>query len=356
MASVFSFVNGVVFRKSIQKNIFLTLLSVCLFSDYVAAAESESVKDEITVEQVDSSDAMSVPKVSSINATTKVKKKLFPGSWSSTLDYTYMSFKGTQAATDGTSELYDFDDVQVDLQSFTLKYSPSPLVSYSLVATHQVNYAETKFYGQWYSDRTQGISDTLLKRTEVFVLPKQQMIILDVGLYLPTGSIDEKNQSAPAYNYPYNMQLGSGTFDPMVMAMYLKTFGTKHQLGGFGLARIRTGETNKNDYHLGNDWTTAIWYSYLLNQYLTPGIKLNYRSIEGLSGLDPLIPDMREMHFYYNTRAFWDLTPTLTAKYPIGKNVSLQAMVGVPVWQRFSNIDSVEVSTRWYGQFGITVQ
>lgn len=283
----------------------------------------------------------------------KPKSKWLSGAWSSQLDYYYFTFQGTRPAN---GNIYDFEDVQLDLQSFTLKYAPSPLVSYSLVATHQTNYAETYFAGILYRDRTQGLSDTLLKRTEVFVLPKQQIFILDLGLYLPTGSINEKNQNNTAFNYPYNMQLGSGTVDPMLSVIYLKTLKAKHQLGGLGLARLRTGETNRNGYHLGNDWTAAVWYSYLLNSYLTPSLKLNYRSIEGLNGVDPLIGRNIFMEFYHNTRSVWDITPTLTAKIPVSKTVSVQALLALPVWQRFSNIDDVEVETQWYGQLGVVIQ
>jgi hypothetical protein len=284
---------------------------------------------------------------------TSQNRKLLPENWTSTLDYMYFSFQGVRPAN---GNIYDFEDVQLDLQMFTLKYAASPLVSYSAVATYQTNYAETYFLGDLYEDRTHGISDTLIKRTQVFVLPAQQLFILDVGLYLPTGSINERNQNNTAFNYPYNMQLGSGTFDPMVTTIYMKSFGAKHQLGALGLARLRTGEINRNGYRLGNDWTAGLWYSYLLNSYLTPSLKLNYRSIEGLSGVDPLITRNIFMEFYHNTRSVWDLTPTLAAKIPITKNITAQALLALPVWQRFSNIDDVEVETNWYGQLGIAIQ
>lgn len=294
--------------------------------------------------------------------TQSESKAWLGGNFSSSLDYIYFSFQGTQAAK---GNIYDFEDVQLDLQMFTLKYSPSSLVSYSLVATYQTNYAETYFDGYLFSDRTHGLSDTLLKRTQVFVLPAQQVVILEGGIYLPTGSINEKNQSNVAFNYPYNMQLGSGTIDPMVTAIYIKTLASKHQFGALGLARLRTGENNSNGYHLGHDWTGGLWYSYLLNPFITPSLKLNYRSIEGVSGMDPLLrgntPESialydRYMNFYHNTRSVWDFTPAINFKYPIAKHVTAQALVGLPVWQKFNNVDHVEVETQWYGQLGITVQ
>lgn len=322
------------------KDIFLKVMSVCFFLFGSTEFSLARGKDNKSVAQE-----------------KDVKKKFLNGDWATTLEYMYFSFEGTKAAN---GNIYDFEDVNLDLQMFTLKYSPTPFVSYSAVATYQTNYAETYFAGLLYEDRTHGISDTLIKRTEVFILPRQQMVILDLGLYLPTGSIDEVNQNNTAYNYPYNMQLGSGTFDPLVTAIYLKNLGPAHQVGALGLARLRTGETNKNGYHLGNDWTAGLWYSYtkrFANSIaITPSLKLNYRSIEGLSGVDPRITRNIFMEFYHNTRSVWDVTPTLASTIPISKHVSLQALVALPLWQKFSNIDDVEVETNWYGQVGLTIQ
>lgn len=291
------------------------------------------------------------------------QNKWYQGKWSPSLDYIYFAFEGTRPAN---GNIYEFEDVTLNLQTFSLKFTPnnSPFVSYSLVATHQEIYAETRFGipggGSFLSkDLTNGLSDSLIKRSQVFLLPSQQILVLDAGVYLPTGSINERSKfpGAEMFNYPYNMQLGSGTFDPMLSLVYLKTLGGIHQLGGLGLARIRTGENNRNGYHLGNDWTAAIWYSMLANKYVTPTVKLNYRSIEGLQGGDPLIPNINNaMDFYFNTRSVWDVTPSLTAKYPVTSNLSVNAMFALPVWQRFSNIDDVELEARWYAQLGISYQ
>lgn len=291
------------------------------------------------------------------------KKKWYQGSWSPALDYTYFSFEGTRPAN---GDLYEFEDVTLNLQTFALKFTPasSPLVSYSLMATHQEIYAETRFLtpqGVKYlsKDLTNGLADTLIKRTQTFILSQQQLLIFEAGVFLPTGSINERSKfpGAEQFNYPYNMQLGSGTFDPMLSLIYLKSFQAIHQFGGLGLARLRTGETNRNGYHLGNDWTASLWYALLINPYVTPSLKLNYRSIEGLQGGDPLIPNSTgAMNFYFNTRSVWDVTPSLTAKLPLSSRLNLNAMVSVPVYQRFSNIDDVELEARWYAQVGLSYQ
>ncbi len=314
-----------------------------------------NIKNSFAEEQ--NKNSSSAPQAQVLN-----KNKWYQGAFSSSLDYMYFSFQGTRPANEN---LYDFEDVTLNLQTFSLKYTPtvSPFVSYSLVATNQEIYAETRFAipgGSFLSkDLTNGLTDTLLKRSQVFLLPQQQVLVFESGAYLPTGSINERSEfpGAESFNYPYNMQLGSGTFDPMLSLVYLKNIGSIHQLGGLGLARIRTGEINRNGYHLGNDWTAGVWYSLLVNKYITPMLKLNYRSIEGLVGGDSLIPNINKaMDFYFNTRSVWDVTPMVTAKIPISNHINLNAMIAIPVWQKFSNIDDVELSTQWYGQLGLSYQ
>lgn len=264
-------------------------------------------------------------------------------------DQMYYAFEGTRPA-DGN--IYAFDDVSLDMQLLTLKYTASPFLSFSVIGTRINNYAETYFSGVLYSDRAEGMGDTLVKVTKTFLLPDHSLLIFDGGVSLPTGSINKKNANAPQFNYPYNMQLGSGTFDPLLTLMYLKHFKTKHQLGLLGLSKIRTG-TNSNSYRLGNEYQGSLWYSYLWTSYLTPMAKLSFKNTQGLSGVDPLIGRNIYMEFYHNSRDYWDFTLSLNSSIKLTKYFKLQGMLALPVWQGFNNIDNVEVEAKWYGSLGL---
>ncbi len=76
---------------------------------------------------------------------------------------------------------------------------------------------------------SQGMADTMLMTkyrlyTDDPLIPTSQVSLL-LGLVLPTGSIDEKNKDHPVDArkkelLPYGMQLGGGTFDPVVGILY----------------------------------------------------------------------------------------------------------------------------------------
>lgn len=77
--------------------------------------------------------------------------------------------------------------------------------------------------------KSSGMGDTMLMTkyrlfTDDPLIPRRQASLL-VGLSLPTGSIDEKNEDHPlalrqVEQLPYAMQLGSGTFDPTLGLLY----------------------------------------------------------------------------------------------------------------------------------------
>ena len=71
---------------------------------------------------------------------------------------------------------------------------------------------------------------------------------LNLGLSLPTGSIDEKHTSGNTLGY--GMQLGSGTYEFHPAITYLaqtQSYSYGAQIGGV----LRIGE-NDQDYTLGN--------------------------------------------------------------------------------------------------------
>lgn len=277
------------------------------------------------------------------------------------LDQYYYAFKGTKPAN---GDIYDFEDVSLNMQLLTLKYKYSPTLSFNLIGAFINNYAETYFNEAipnfLFKDRTKGFGDTLLKSTKLFILPDTSLLILEAGLSLPTGSIDEKSQYDPngVINYPYNMQLGSGTLDPVLSAIYMRHYNYKHQVGALAFAKIRTGR-NSNEYRLGNEYISSLWYSYLWKTYLTPMAKLSVKHNDGQNGYDPTIgsPDtVHAMRFYHHSRDYFDLTFSLNSKVPLTKHLKLQAMLALPVWQEFINYDDIELEARWYGMVGLVVE
>ena len=106
-----------------------------------------------------------------------------------------------------------------------------------------------------------GIADTMLMtKYRLFaddpLIPTRQ-VSLFVGLSLPTGSIDEKNDNHPSPAVqnellPYGMQLGSGTYDPSIGLLY-QASESPWWWGVNGVYTARLYD-NKRDYRLGDEF------------------------------------------------------------------------------------------------------
>ena len=114
-------------------------------------------------------------------------------------------------------------------------------------------------------------------------------IHLNVGLSIPTGSIDEKSGTN---TLGYGMQLGSGTWDFHPAITYLgqtESYSYGGQLGGI----LRIGE-NDQDYTLGNKFCASLWGARIITDFLSASAKLDYSSQDEVDGSDSRL-DARNM-------------------------------------------------------------
>jgi len=105
---------------------------------------------------------------------------------------------------------------------------------------------------------------------------------LNLGLSLPTGSIDEKHTNGNTLGY--GMQLGSGTYDFHPAITYLAqtdNYSYGAQLGGI----LRIGE-NDQDYTLGNKFEATLWGARKITDSLSASAKFDYSSQSKVDGED----------------------------------------------------------------------
>ncbi len=113
---------------------------------------------------------------------------------------------------------------------------------------------------------------------------------LNLGVSLPTGSIDEKDAMSRLLGY--GMQLGSGTYDFHPAITYLAqtdNYSYGAQLGGI----LRIGE-NDQDYTLGNKFGAALWGARKITDSLSASAKLDYSTQSEIDGSDTRL-DARNM-------------------------------------------------------------
>ena len=117
-----------------------------------------------------------------------------------------------------------------------------------------------------------------------FPTPGRQLQ-LSAGLSLPTGQTD-KRDDAPAGNIklPYPMQLGSGTFDPILGV----TYTGKSDAWSWGTQVKTTLRFGKNDegYRLGHEYTASMWAIKSLRGNLSASFKLSGKSWGNVRGRD----------------------------------------------------------------------
>lgn len=141
-----------------------------------------------------------------------------------------------------------------------------------------------------------------------------------LGLSLPTGSIDEEDDTPMGddMHLPYSMQLGSGTFDLKPSITYLGT-ATDMSWGVQAAAVLRLGE-NDNDYTLGNRSQLTAWCAYNKHKAATFTARLDFQQWGNIDGADSELTMMPTM----NPNADPDLRGGSRLDFGLGLNSTIQ--------------------------------
>lgn len=131
-------------------------------------------------------------------------------------------------------------------------------------------------------NHAKGVGDAKFTGLYSLVKNKTERLHLNLGVSLPSGSIKEKNASGTKLGY--NMQLGSGTYDPILGATYVKNFNG-FSWGTQFLSNIRMGK-NSQGYRLGNEYNLTSYIAKNLNQYSSLSFRINGKKWGDIKGQD----------------------------------------------------------------------
>jgi len=140
---------------------------------------------------------------------------------------------------------------------------------------------------------TSGWSDTTVSGLVRLVDREEAKLHAIVGVSLPTGSTDEVGQiltpmnMQPTVRLPYPMQLGSGTYDPILGLSY-SGFGERWAWGAQWRTTFRTSD-NDDGYELGDETRVTGWLSYLFSDPVSASLRVEQYDRGNISGIDPLI-------------------------------------------------------------------
>jgi hypothetical protein len=112
----------------------------------------------------------------------------------------------------------------------------------------------------------------------------RQHIHLNLGISLPTGSIDERDPLP----LPFPMQTGSGTYDLKPGLTYLG-HSDRASWGAQVLGTVRLDE-NDNGYTLGDGLGTTGWTAYPLCRWASLSFRLTWEWMDAIDGENEDLP------------------------------------------------------------------
>ena len=222
------------------------------------------------------------------------------GDWMISYRFNTMNMGGNRKGTSEVSAeqvLNDFmvspTEMTMHMHMFGLMYGKSDdftlmgMLPYTLISMDHMNRMGARF-----STESEGIGDVKLTGLYTIYEQGQMKLLLNAGLSLPTGSIDERDgtPSGADQKLPYPMQLGSGTYDMMPGITYTDMHGDWFW-GGQLNAVIRPGK-NDNDYVLGNRYGLTAWGARKLADYARASFRLDGEVWENIYGADPELNPM----------------------------------------------------------------
>lgn len=236
-------------------------------------------------------------------------------------------------------------DMTMDMHMFMLMYHTRDYMLMGMLHYMSNDMEMLSTDGTKSTMSSKGIADTVL--TAEFRGPFK--LFFEVGLSLPTGSIDERGPMThtaslfdPDAKYPYGMQLGSGTRDYIQGIAYKDA--SSHYSWGVKYEYIGRVEKNKLDYKLGDVLKLDGWFTLNHTSSMSTTFKLHGKSqgqIEGADQeLDPTMSPAMDPLNYGGKR----LDVGVKFKYENQRMTSVSAELTFPVLQ---DLYGPQMQTQW---------
>ena len=218
------------------------------------------------------------------------------GEWMLGYSYMHMSMEGNRDGTSrlSTSDVFDQGyrvaptDMDMDMHMFGLMYGVTDrITAMVMLPRKELTMRHVTMAGMNFSTESSGLGDLSVAGVySLFSRPRHQMD-LTVGLYFPTGATDQTDATpmGPDQKLPYPMQLGSGTYDPLVGFTYTGT--TDLWSGGAHLSHLfRLGE-NDEGYTLGERTLFDAWIVRQWKSRYSASVRIHGETWGNIDGADP---------------------------------------------------------------------
>ena len=275
------------------------------------------------------------------------------------VSYSYYHFD-LEGRTAANTKIYAFGKSAVDFHLLTATWLYNPKWTLLTFVPYTKTMVETIYEPKGVNfktkDYTGGLGDVRLMAVTPLSVNPLHTTMADIGVTLPTGSIDQYFTSAPNQRAAYNMQPGSGTVDLLAGATVTNTMADFVSTAR-GQITVRGGR-NANGYNLGNEFQTKLTSFYQMHAF-SAGAVANYKVREAINGRDEkyelnnayvgtagIAGDGHQ--YYHGTQANWDANAVVKFQTPPVGIVSALFEVGIPVWQGSANKDDVQLDVNYY--------
>ena len=278
------------------------------------------------------------------------------GGWMLSYRYMHMNMDGNRDGTGrvGTQEVLDDFmvaplDMTMDMHMLGAMYGLTDTVTLMAMIPYLDKSMDHRTrMGVTFTTDAEGFGDAKLTALFTMFDNGAHHVHLGAGLSLPTGSIDEKDDTpaGPDQQLPYPMQLGSGTFDLMPGLTYLGNSGA-WSWGGQVLATLRLGD-NDRDYSLGDSFDLTAWLARQLGPLFSASLRAKasfWGDIDGADkDLNPMMVPTADPDRRGGSRV--DILAGLSLQGPNGplQGHSLSLELGFPVYQK---LDGPQLETDW---------
>jgi len=298
------------------------------------------------------------------------------GMWMVTYKFMHMNMSGLRA---GTSDVdlssvgfkrdkpYNYmmipTDMTMDMHMFMLMYGITDRLTVMAMANYLVNSMDMlmdmgpgKMITREDPMTTRGIGDTEIRG----IYKINKYLNGSLGLSLPTGDITKTVvMMRKTYRAPYDMQLGSGTYDLKPALTYSAlSDDAKWNWGAQAMYTYHIGE-NKNDYSLGDNFKATGWLQRAFGP-ASSWVRLAFNDTGRIHGKDPEIDKLN-----HPLTGMGAPTPDADPDNYGGQrldgliglslqkgSLSVGVEGGVPLYQ---NLNGLQMKTKWLINVGVQV-